>query len=239
MGFLDRSGIQRKQTMWINDIAQALTYFLAMLFALTMHEAAHAMMAFACGDKTAKYAGRLSLNPAAHADLLGTIILPLAGFLLHTPIIGWAKPVPIDERYFKKPTFHTFLVAMAGPASNLVMALFAVIGYRIYMLYGQGVLPEGHFFYPMIKLLVAFAFVNAALAFFNLIPLPPLDGASVLRLMLPHETYEKYESAIAPYGFFILMFLAMSGGLIWISKASQIYIGFSEMISHLVLPGSI
>jgi Zn-dependent protease len=182
-------------------------------------------------------AGRLSLNPAAHADMLGTIILPLAGMLMHLPILGWAKPVLVDERYFKKPVFDSFLVGMAGPGSNLLMGFIAMVFYRLYGLYGLELLPEGSVFYPFIKLLIAFAFVNAILAFFNLIPLPPLDGASMLRLTLPHDLYEKYEMVIAPYGFFILMALLFSGAFSWISKAATLYIGICEWITRLILPG--
>ncbi len=223
--------------MWINEIAQALTYFIAMLLSLTFHEAAHALVANLRGDKTAYAEGRLSLNPAAHADLVGTIILPLAGFLMHMPIIGWAKPVPVDERNFKNPPFDSFLVSMAGPGSNLVMGFVAILFYRIYGVYGAEILPEGSFFYPLVKLLIAFAFVNAALAFFNLIPLPPLDGASMLRIILPRDAYEKYEAVVAPYGFIILLMLAMGGGFAWIGTLSRFYIGICEAVSRLVISG--
>lgn len=223
--------------MWINDVAQAVTYFLAMLLALTFHEAAHAYIAHVRGDDTARQMGRLSLNPAAHADLVGTIILPLAGFLMHLPIIGWAKPVPVDERNFKKPVFDSFLVGMAGPASNLLMGLMAVITLRAYYLYGQSIIAEGSFWFPLVKLLMAFAFVNAILAFFNLIPLPPLDGASLLRATLPTDLYEKYESVVAPYGFIILLMLAMGGGLGWIAGVARAYMAICDAVASVILPG--
>lgn len=223
--------------MLANEIAQALTYFLAMLFALTFHEAAHAFVAHVRGDDTAKREGRLSLNPAAHADLVGTIILPLAGFLMHMPIIGWAKPVPVDERNLKNVPFDSFLVAMAGPGSNVVMALFGAIMVRAYYLYGTEMIAADSFLYPLIKLLVAFVFVNAALALFNLIPLPPLDGASLLRIMLPSEMYEKFESVARPYGFVILLMLAMGGGLAWIGQLSRVVVGICEFIARIILPG--
>ena len=221
--------------MSINDIAQALTYFLAMLLALSFHEAAHALVAFIRGDRTAQSMGRLSLNPAAHADMVGTIILPLAGFLMHLPIIGWAKPVPVDERNFKNPVIDGCMVGLAGPASNLILALFSVIFLRVYNLYGQDILPEGSFFYPGIKLLIAFTYVNAILAFFNMIPLPPLDGASLLRVLLPHDLYEKYETLIAPYGFIILLILAMGGGLAWISGMAQFYVRLCDLVASFIV----
>jgi Zn-dependent protease len=220
----------------VNDIAQALTYFLAMLLALTFHEAAHAFVAHIRGDDTAVRQGRLSLNPAVHADLVGTIILPLAGFLMQLPLIGWAKPVPVDERNFKNPAMDSLYTALAGPGSNLIMALGAVLTYRLYTLYGVESIPQGSFFYPVVKLVIAFAFVNAVLAFFNLIPLPPLDGASILRVVLPRDSYEKYETVVAPYGFIILLVLAIGGGLKWISAMSQYYIGLCDVVVSLVLP---
>lgn len=222
--------------MWANDIAQALTYFLAMLFALTFHEAAHAYSAHVLGDDTATRQGRLSLNPAAHADLIGTIVLPLVGFMMHAPIIGWAKPVPVDERNLRNPVRGGFIVAMAGPASNLVMAFVAVVVVRAHQLYGSEFLAEGSFFYPLVKLVVAFAFVNAALAFFNLIPLPPLDGAAILRIILPRDVYESYESVAAPYGFIILLVLAMGGGLAWIGTVSRFYVEICDRLSSFVIP---
>ena len=224
--------------MFVNEIAQALTYFLAMLFALTFHEAAHAYIAHIRGDDTAKREGRLSLNPASHADMVGTIILPLAGFLMHMPIIGWAKPVPVDERNLKNLPLDSFFVAIAGPGSNLIMALLGTIMVRLYYLYGTGMLPADSFFYPLVKLLIAFVFVNATLAIFNLIPLPPLDGAALLRLLLPQEMYDKFESVARPYGFIILLMLAMGGGLVWIGQLSRAVVGICDILAGFVVPGS-
>lgn len=223
--------------MFANEIAQALTYFLAMLFALTFHEAAHAFTAHIRGDDTALRQGRLSLNPAVHADMIGTIILPLAGFLMHIPIIGWAKPVPLDERNLKNPTFDAFLVAIAGPISNFVMALVGTLIVHSYYRYGMAAIPQESFFFPLVKLANAFVFVNAALGLFNLIPLPPLDGASLLRVILPRDIYESYESVAGPYGFIILLMLAMGGGLNWIGSASRVVVRVCEVLVGLVLPG--
>lgn len=223
--------------MFANEIAQALTYFLAMLFALTFHEAAHAFMAHLLGDDTAKRQGRLSLNPAVHADIVGTIVLPLAGFLMHAPIIGWAKPVPIDERNLKRGARDSFLIAIAGPMSNFVMALVGTFLLRGYYLAGMNLIPNDSFFFPLIKLASAFVFVNAALGLFNLIPVPPLDGASILRVILPRDIYESYESVAAPYGFILLFMLAMGGGLNWIGSVSRVIVGICEAIVSLILPG--
>lgn len=223
--------------MFVNQIVQALTYFLAMLFALTFHEAAHAYVAHIRGDNTAQREGRLSLNPAVHADLVGTIILPLAGFLMQLPIIGWAKPVPYDERYLKHPQWDAFLIAIAGPMSNFLMALVGTILVRTYNVYGTGVIPDDSFFFPLIKVLVAFVYVNAALGLFNLIPLPPLDGASFLKILLPRDMYDSYESVAGPYGFILLLMLAMGGGLQWIGAASRTIVAVCDVVARLVLPG--
>ena len=221
--------------MTINDFAQILTYFLAMLLALTFHEAAHALVANLRGDRTAYLEGRLSLNPAAHADLVGTIILPLGAMMMSLPIIGWAKPVPVDERYFKNPPFDSFLVAMAGPGSNLIMCFLSILTYKLYIFFGANLIPEGSFLFPLIKLLAAFATVNSVLAFFNLIPLPPLDGSSILRIVMPRNSFEQFESAIAPYSFFILMGIAVMGGFKWIHYLSMFYVGFCEKIINVIL----
>ena len=218
----------------INQIAQGLTYFLAMLFCLTFHESAHAFAAHLRGDDTAKREGRLSLNPAAHADLVGTIILPLAGFLMGMPIIGWAKPVPLNVRNLKRPSSDAVIVALAGPFSNLVFGFLCVVMLFAYQRYGFAILPPDSFFYPLIKLLGAMAFVNGALAFFNLIPLPPLDGAALLKAILPTDIYESYEAVAAPYGFIVLFMLAFSGGLAWIGSLTRAWVGLCEIVvQHL------
>lgn len=225
----------------LHSIGQALAYFLAMLFALTFHEAAHAFTAHLRGDDTAMRSGRLSLNPGVHADLVGTIILPLAGFLMHLPNIGWAKPVPVDERNLKNPVWDGFLVAVAGPISNFLMALIGTLAIRIYYRFGTSMVPFDNFLYPVIEalliLLTAFIFVNAALGLFNLIPLPPLDGASILRVLLPKEMYERYESIAGPYGFILLLMLAMGGGLSWIGTLSRAVVGICEVITGFIIPG--
>lgn len=223
--------------MFANEIAEALTYFLAMLFALTFHEAAHAYTAHLLGDDTAKRDGRLSLNPAVHADMIGTIVLPLAGLLLHWPLFGYAKPVPVDERYFKNPTRDSFLVAIAGPMSNFLMVLIGTVILRSYYLYGTGILPADSFLFPLVKLASAFVFISAVLGLFNLIPLPPLDGAQILRVVLPRDIYESYEQVATSYGLIILIVLFMSGALNWIGGMSRVIVRFAELLVSFVLPG--
>ena len=223
-------------------LPKALTWFLAMLFSLCFHEAAHAYSAKICGDKTAERLGRLTLNPFAHADILGTIVLPLVGLLAQLPVLGWAKPVPVDERNFRRwPRVSHAFVSAAGPLSNLIICLLCVAGLTAYQLFLTTSIPKGSFFYPMIGLMEAMVWINAILAVFNMIPLPPLDGAAVLQLILPREMAEAYQRAVAPVGFFILLALLMSGGLSWVSQVAKAYVLFCgalvEHVAGLALAG--
>ena len=223
-------------------LPKALTWFLAMLFSLCFHEAAHAYSAKICGDKTAERLGRLTLNPFAHADILGTIVLPLVGLLAQLPVLGWAKPVPVDERNFRRwPRVSHAFVSAAGPLSNLIICLLCVAGLTAYQLFLTTSIPKGSFFYPMIGLMEAMVWINAILAVFNMIPLPPLDGAAVLQLILPREMAEAYQRAVAPVGFFILLALMMSGGLSWVSQVAKAYVLFCgalvEHVAGLALAG--
>ncbi len=222
--------------MLISNIAQGLTYFLAMLFALTFHEAAHAFMSHMLGDDSAKSMGRLSLNPAVHVDMLGTLVLPLVCSLFGAPFIGWAKPVPYDERNFKNPVRDAMLTASAGPLSNLLMGCFCMLFVVIQTRFQWAIFSEGSFFAPLLKLAAAMIYVNGMLAFLNLIPLPPLDGATILRAFVSREFWERYESTIGPYGFFIFLFLAFSGGLSWISGLTMVYVGVLERVASFLLP---
>lgn len=208
-------------------LPQALTVFLAMLFSLSIHEAAHALSAKWCGDRTAERLGRLTINPVAHADLIGTVVLPLAGLLAQLPVLGWAKPVPVDERNFRSaPRLSHAFVSAAGPLSNLLLCLLCVVFLVIYQIYLASSLPRGSFFYPLVELAKAMVHVNAILAVFNLIPLPPLDGAAILQLFLPSDMAEAYEQIVTPYGYLILLFLMVAGALGWVGQLARLYIEF-------------
>lgn len=211
----------------IAHLAQALTSVLAMLVCLTFHEAAHAFVARLRGDRTAQDLGRLSLNPLVHADPLGTLILPALGAFFQMPIIGWARPVPVDPRYFKNPKWDHVLVSLAGPFSNLLFSFVCTGLLLFYQSRWQATIPEGHFLFPFVKLLGAMVYINAILAFFNLIPLPPLDGAAVLRILLPDDVAQAYEEKVTPYSFFILLALLMAGGLNWMGKLSLLFVNLS------------
>lgn len=158
-----------------------LIFLPALLFSLVFHEAAHAWMAWRLGDPTARMLGRLTLNPLAHLDFFGTAMLILSQFRF-----GWAKPVPIDPRNFHNPKQGIFLTAAAGPASNIVLAIVCGIAIRLLVMNGWGT-SMGDGFLPSLGRIVAMALImNLSLAFFNLIPLPPLDGSKILYGLSPH-----------------------------------------------------
>jgi Zn-dependent protease len=219
----------------INDIAQALTYVLAMMFALTFREMARAWTTHMLGDDSALRMGRLTLNPAAHLDVVGTLVLPMVCALFGLPFIGWAKPIPFDERNFKHPVRDSIITAISGPVANLSLGFVCMLGLALQAKFHIEALEAGAFLAPLLKLIGAMIYVNGILAFLNLIPLPPLDGAQLLRLFLSHDQWERFEAVMAPYGIFIFLFLAFSGGLAWISKVTMIYVQVIERIAALII----
>jgi len=190
-------------------IQQICIWALPVLLAITLHEAAHAFVAYQCGDTTAKMLGRLSLNPIRHIDPIGTVILPLlAGFLTNFNfVIGYAKPVPISWNQLRHPKRDMILVTLAGPFANFLMAFLWAAGIKI----GSILHPESSM--PALFLLYtsrAGMIINLVLTFLNLIPLPPLDGSKVVSSLLPAKQAMQYEK-IEPYGFLILVLLIFTG----------------------------
>ena len=182
-----------------NAIADGLIQYLMLVALLTFHEYGHAWMAWKCGDDTARLQGRLSLNPVAHIDPIGTVVLPL--LMIFMPgagrfLIGWAKPVPVNPSNFNQPKRDDILVTMAGPAMNLLLAVGLVALARIGMMTQAG---------GMIEYCLQAAGLSLILCFFNLIPVPPLDGSHVLRVAtgMSHETYASF----ARFGFIIIIVL--------------------------------
>jgi Zn-dependent protease len=174
-----------------------LTIFtlLILLFSIIIHEIAHGSVAYALGDPTAKEAGRLDLNPLKHLDPIGSIILPFFLSLLNGPIIGWAKPVPINPSYFKDQKWGELKVSLAGPMANFTLAL--IFGLLIKFIN----LPES--FLIIAEIVVIY---NIALGIFNLIPVYPLDGSHVLFSLLP-DSFNEVKRFLIQYGFIILLFL--------------------------------
>jgi Zn-dependent protease len=180
---------------------------IVLLFSVIIHELAHGSVAYSLGDPTAKYAGRLTLNPLKHLDPLGSVILPLLLFISGSSIlIGWAKPVPINPYNFKDQKWGALKVAIAGPATNFALAIFFGLLIRF--------LPAS-FFVLVPGMFLIFSFIvqiNIMLAIFNLLPIPPLDGSWILFSLLP-QRFDKVKTFISQYGMFILIFLIVFGGL--------------------------
>jgi len=180
------------------------------LFAITLHEAAHGYVARHFGDMTAYQQGRISLNPWRHIDPVGTILFPLLTLWLGGILFGWAKPVPVNFAALRRPKQDMLWVAIAGPASNLVMAFGWVLLYKMAWLF-----PGSYFAEPLLGMATIGIKINIILLVLNLLPLPPLDGGRVAVSLLPHR--QAYQlSRIEPYGMFILIFLVISGALGWI-----------------------
>ncbi len=177
------------------------------LFSIIVHEVSHGYMAYKLGDPTAKMMGRLTLNPIPHLDIVGTVILPIMMIVMGGPVFGWAKPVPFNPFNFYQHVNHrkgTMLVALAGPLSNFTLAFIA--GFFLFLSYRY----TGNSSLTM--LIDAFIYINLYLAVFNLIPIPPLDGSKILMGILPAK-YDYLFLKIERYGFFILIFLLMTGAI--------------------------
>tara|TARA_B100000029_G_scaffold457393_1_gene486071 strand:+ start:282 stop:953 length:672 start_codon:yes stop_codon:yes gene_type:complete len=184
-----------------NQIFLAIIYVVQFIVLLTFHEWAHAKSANMLGDRTAEDLGRMSLNPAAHIDILGTIILPLVGALTGFPVIGWAKPVPVDPRNLINPKRDMMLIAGAGPAINIVCAVLIYVCLRLITGDGQLVSQQAM---RLISLLNLMAYFSVILAVFNMLPLYPLDGFSVVYGLLPSSAARKF-ARFQQYGMPILM----------------------------------
>src|SRR5271157_1623725 len=211
--------------MTSSRIVEILYQMIAFLFAISVHESAHAWTASRCGDPTARMLGRVSLNPIRHIDLFGTIILPLVAAISGIPLLGWAKPTPVDRRNFRHPVMDDILTSVAGPVSNFVVATGALLllgGISLSSASGhtlvtglargfEGAASDSPLAF-VAELLYALMLINIVLAVFNLIPVPPLDGSHVLRHFLPDSARMVYDRI----GIFALLALVyLGGGLLW------------------------
>lgn len=192
------------------DIAQVFIAFIVLLFSLTVHESAHAWTADRLGDPTARLLGRVSLNPVVHADLVGTVIFPLLAMVGGVPLIGWAKPVPVMVSRLRRKRRDYVLVAAAGPASNLVMAVVAALLLNLAVRLPIETLSTPTWA-PILRLLVQALQINVLLAVFNMIPIPPLDGGNVLSGLLPGTLASSFDR-LRPYGFILLYALLLTRG---------------------------
>src|SRR6185369_15166094 len=213
----------------------------AFLFAICVHESAHAWTANKCGDATATLLGRVTLNPIKHIDPIGTILMPALAWYSHFPLIGWAKPTPVDQRQFKHPVRDDILVSLAGPASNLLIAIaslavLAVIsfssgfGHEVVRVIAAGSVPDDKsLIVPLALMAFAFLEMNIILAAFNVIPIPPLDGSHVLRHFLPDRLRRAYDMV----GMFGLILLFLVGGRILGVVAAPLFGFFGYLIGRL------
>ena len=193
--------------MNIDPIAVAVS-FGVLLLSLTIHEAAHAWTADKLGDPTARALGRVSLNPLVHIDWIGTVLLPIIAAVSHLPLIGWAKPVPVMIRNLRHPRRDFMIVAGAGPISNILQAVVAAVLFRAAG-FDASLPPVSIGHYALLKAVQT----NLLLAFFNLIPVPPLDGGNVMLGLLPPRVAVHY-SGLAQYGF-IILYALMFTGMAW------------------------
>ena len=201
------------------EISHIVLSLVAVLSAIVFHEYAHGYVAFRLGDPTARAQGRLTFNPLAHIDPIGTVLVPIVLVLLRMPVFGWAKPVPVSPMYFRNPYQGMFYVAIAGPLTNVGLALATTIVGRFLL----ALFPVTHglwlthaFFY----LLGIFVLINLLLALFNMIPIPPLDGSRILAYLLPPEG-RRFLAVFEQYGFLIVLALFWLGGLRLVFPAVQ------------------
>jgi Zn-dependent protease len=196
------------------DIPQIVISLFVVLFAITIHEASHGWAAYKMGDPTAYAMGRVTLNPIAHIDPIGTILLPVILIIMGAPPFGWAKPVPVNPLNLRDPRRDNLIISVAGPLSNLTVAFIAFLGIQLLKATSPSLFsPYGGFSgiaSGLFLILYYTVLINVILAVFNLIPIPPLDGSGVLMGLISEEAAEKYEQ-IRPYGFIILLVLIMTG----------------------------
>lgn len=198
----------------LSAVQKIVIWILPLLFAITLHEAAHAWVANHFGDTTAKMLGRLSFNPLKHIDPIGTILVPIVVLILSqfSFVFGWAKPVPINGSLLRNPRRDMALATAAGPLSNLIMAFLWAICLKIGIMLGPRTSNTALF---MVLTGQAGVIINLLLAYLNLIPIPPLDGGRIVASLLPLRQAIQYQK-IEPYGIFILLALIFSGALGWI-----------------------
>lgn len=193
-------------------VYDGLLQFSVLLFSLVFHEFGHAWTALRCGDATAKQLGRVTLNPVAHADPIGTVLFPLLQIFASVPLIGWAKPVPVDSGNLRHPRRDDILVAVAGPGFNIILALAAAFLWRL----NDGLAGADTGFTATLhafgrSVLPLFLQINVLLALFNMIPMPPLDGSYLLAQMLPPPLALRYRAFGARWGFLVVLALVYTG----------------------------
>ena len=194
------------------------------LLGFTIHEYAHAKLADAAGDPTPSIYGRVTLNPIAHIDVLGTVILPLLGMITGARVLGWAKPVPVDFSRLRNPKADMLWVAAAGPGANLFMAA----AWALLLKLGTMMVPENPYATPLMRMSDAGIQINSVLMLLNLLPIPPLDGGRIAVSLLPHHLAWKF-ARLEPFGFpilLLLLFTGLLGAILW-----PLLIAFRHLLS--------
>ncbi len=228
------------------ETALILFEFAALIFALTFHEFAHAWTASYMGDQTARMMGRVTVNPMRHLDPLGSVILPLVSAFAHFPLLGWAKPTPVTTRNLKNVKRDEIIIVLAGPASNLLLAVVslillllikhavpggaqAVLNAAFLSMRMEGATVQGQgAIYPIALLLYSSIVINLLLAIFNLVPVPPLDGSRILRHYLPYNALKAYDN-IGAFANLIILYLLMRTGVLNIFYAPA-FVFFNKVL---------
>jgi Zn-dependent protease len=218
-----KRGVWKVEILRGIDFGAIIIQFVVLIFSLSIHEASHAWMADRLGDHTARRLGRVTLNPIPHMDLIGTVIFPILQFFTKLPLIGWAKPVPIVSAHLKNPRRDQIFISLAGPGANLVAGFSAFIvlagmkvfypraeGFIINVIGSMSIPGQKSILAPIVGILFFALIINCALALFNLIPIPPLDGHWMLYGMLSDNAARILERANS-YGFLILYALMFTG----------------------------
>ncbi|MCD8316674.1 MAG: site-2 protease family protein [Eggerthellaceae bacterium] len=211
------------------------------VIALTFHEVSHGFVAYKLGDPTAKRSGRLTLNPLKHIDPFGTVILPGILMLMNMPVFGYAKPVPYNPSYFKNPRVGDVIVGFAGPLSNFCLALLAsIIAWILYVpAINGGWVYNDFFYYFYLLFLPYFVLINLFLMFFNLIPIPPLDGSSIFAILIPVKYLPAYYK-IQRYAFPIFLILVIVVPYVFNVNPFSWYLGVTAgNLANLIYPFSI
>jgi len=217
--------------LFSNPLYNFFIWIAALLVAITIHEFAHAWMSDRLGDPTARIAGRVTFNPLAHLDPFGSVLLPLILLIIRSPFIfGWGKPVPFDPFNLRHPRRDAAIISFAGPAANLILALFlSVIVHLGYLFLDSQA-------YMLIKILTPFITLAIILAIFNLIPIHPLDGGKILVGLLPERIAYQWDGFLQKWGFFIILFLIFP--FFGFSLVAVIISPIINFLLSLLLPGA-
>ena len=217
-------------------IPHLVIYMVVLLLAISAHEAAHAWMSYKFGDDTARLLGRITLNPVAHTDPIGTLLIPIVGFVVSAmgggmfPLIGWGKPTPVNPLRWRNKDLANVMVSIAGILANILIAIIAFILFKIAITQGWLYAEEDSFKRPVILFLDSLLMMNVSLAIFNLLPFPPLDGSKVLETFLPASMQPVLET-LERYGYLILM------ALMYIGVFEAIVRPIRSVIYYLLLSG--